>query len=53
MLAGWDVTKPDYAQPLSKGRVYERLDGKWIEKSLMQTNFRAKDIIYLETIKTL
>ena len=50
MLGGWDISMPDNAQPLNEGPVYERIEGKWVEKCPLATNFKAEDIIFLETI---
>ena len=50
MLGGWDLLQPDFAQPLNEGPVYERLNGKWVEKCPMETNFKAEDIIFIDTI---
>ena len=50
MLGGWDFGKRDDSQPLTHGPVYERINGKWVEKCPMQTNYKAEDIIYLQSI---
>lgn len=51
MLGGWDSEKPAEYQPFHRGPVYERIAGGWVEKCPMETNFKAEDIIYIESIK--
>ena len=51
MLGGWDILKSDLYQPLLNGPIYERVNGKWLQRCSMETNFKADDIIYLETVK--
>ena len=49
-MGGWDLEKSGLAQPLHQGPVFERLNGKWVEKCPLETNFKANNIIYLNTI---
>ena len=50
MLGGWDLDKSDFDQPLNQGPIYERINGKWVEKCPMEANFKAADIVFLEAV---
>lgn len=43
------MDKSENSQPLNRGPVYERINGEWVERCPMETNFITADIIYLET----
>ena len=50
MLGGWDYSRPEFSQPLNKGPIYERINYQWVEKCPMERNFKAHDIIFIESV---